>query len=217
MLGFLAGPKEKLPSLKERVNFLTNLSLTPCLICYLAFTWPVLYRFISTPDEYEGVDMKCSKFGWLNNASVRMLQQSSTWYPCHFGHDVAHSLHYSDVSYQVPVSHDPQVSRKIYRYHCPYQRWWHAPDVSLRHIGSHGNGTPKDFYAIHVHDGLDRSWLFIHEQQGLEGNTTWLGPFSYRLLPLLSASTRSSCATYFRLNVSSRRKLWTLGWSDPWQ
>jgi hypothetical protein len=72
MLGFLAGPKERLPSLKDRINYLTNLSLTPCLICYLAFTRSAIYRFISTPDEYQGVDLKCSKFGWLNNASVRM-------------------------------------------------------------------------------------------------------------------------------------------------
>jgi hypothetical protein len=72
MLGFLAGPKERLPTLKDRISFLTNLSLTPCLICYLAFTRSFIYRFISKPDEYEGVDMKCSRFGWLNNASVRM-------------------------------------------------------------------------------------------------------------------------------------------------
>jgi hypothetical protein len=72
MLRFLAGPKERLPTFKERVSFLANLSLTPILICYVAFTRSFIYRFISTPDKYAGVDMKCSRFGWLNNASVRM-------------------------------------------------------------------------------------------------------------------------------------------------
>jgi hypothetical protein len=72
MLGFLLGPKERLPAFKDRVRFLSNLSLTPIFICYVAFTRAFIYRFISTPDKYAGVDMKCSKFGWLNNASVRM-------------------------------------------------------------------------------------------------------------------------------------------------
>jgi hypothetical protein len=72
MLGFLAGPKERLPTFKDRVNFLANLTLTPILICYVAFTRSFIYRFISTPEKYAGVDMKCSRFGWLNNAAVRM-------------------------------------------------------------------------------------------------------------------------------------------------
>jgi hypothetical protein len=72
ILGFLAGPKERLPTFKERVSFLANLSLTPILICYVAFTRSFIYRFISTPDKYSGVDMKCSRFGWLNNATVKV-------------------------------------------------------------------------------------------------------------------------------------------------
>jgi hypothetical protein len=72
MLEFLAGPKERLPTLKERTSYLTSLSLLPCLICYLAFTRPAIYRFISKPDEYEGVNLQCPNFGWLNNANVNM-------------------------------------------------------------------------------------------------------------------------------------------------
>lgn len=73
-MSFLLGPKEKLPTRTARVSYLTNLSLIPCLICYLAFTRPAIYRFLPSykPDELEGVDLRCPTFGWLNNASVRM-------------------------------------------------------------------------------------------------------------------------------------------------
>jgi len=54
------------------MNYLTNLSLMPCLICYLAFTRSIVYRFFWRPSEYQGQDMTCPRFGWLNNASVRM-------------------------------------------------------------------------------------------------------------------------------------------------
>lgn len=67
----LSGP-DKLPTLKQRTNFLTNLSLMPCLICYLAFTRPFVYRYFGAPKTLQGVDLTCSKFGWLNNASIRM-------------------------------------------------------------------------------------------------------------------------------------------------
>ena len=71
ILKVLSGP-DKLPTLKARTNFLTNLLLMPCLICYLAFTRPFIYRYFRAPKTFEGVDLTCSKFGWLNYASVRM-------------------------------------------------------------------------------------------------------------------------------------------------
>lgn len=73
-MSFLLGPRERLPTLKARVAFLTNLSLLPCLVCYLAFTRPLVYRFLPSvkPDTLQGVDLRCPTFGWLNNASVRM-------------------------------------------------------------------------------------------------------------------------------------------------
>jgi hypothetical protein len=72
MLGFLAGPKERLPAFKDRVKFIVNLSLTPILICCVVFTRAFICRFIAAPDKHAGVDMKCSRFGWLDNAQVRM-------------------------------------------------------------------------------------------------------------------------------------------------
>lgn len=73
-MSFILGPKERLPTLKQRVSFLTNLSLVPCLVCYLAFTRPAIYRFLPflKPDSLQGVDIRCKDYGWLNNASVRM-------------------------------------------------------------------------------------------------------------------------------------------------
>jgi uncharacterized membrane protein len=69
----LAGPKQKLPTLKLRMRYLTNLSLMPCFICFLAFTRSFIYRYIKAPPPFiDEVSMTCSKFGWLNNASIRM-------------------------------------------------------------------------------------------------------------------------------------------------
>jgi len=68
----LGGPKKRLPTLKARIAYLTNVSLMPCLICYLAFTRSFIYRYFGHPATLQGVSMECSKFGWLNNASIRM-------------------------------------------------------------------------------------------------------------------------------------------------
>ena len=67
------GPKKALPTKDQRINYLVNVSIMPCLICFLAFTRSVIWRFFKEPPPvFEGVDMTCSKFGWLNNASIRM-------------------------------------------------------------------------------------------------------------------------------------------------
>jgi hypothetical protein len=66
------GPKKKLPTTDARNQYLTSLCLMPCLICFLAFTRPFIYRFFWRPAEMDGISLKCSKFGWLNNASVRI-------------------------------------------------------------------------------------------------------------------------------------------------
>lgn len=68
----LGGPKQKISTQKGRILYLTNISLMPCLICYLAFTRSFIYRFFGHPATLDGVSMECSKFGWLNNASIRM-------------------------------------------------------------------------------------------------------------------------------------------------
>lgn len=69
----VCGPSKRLPTHKARVMYLTNISLLPCLICFLAFSRSFIYRYIKTPpDTLEGVDIKCEKYGWLNNASIRM-------------------------------------------------------------------------------------------------------------------------------------------------
>jgi hypothetical protein len=62
---------------KDRLDAIVNLSLLPCLICFLAFTRPVLYRsfgiggkFVDVVRGKEDVVITkvCKKFSWLNNA-----------------------------------------------------------------------------------------------------------------------------------------------------
>jgi hypothetical protein len=66
---------------QARLDVIVNLALGPCLICFLAFTRPVLYRafgiggkFVDVVHGVEDVVItkKCPKFAWLNNADFKV-------------------------------------------------------------------------------------------------------------------------------------------------
>merc|ERR1712048_869533 len=55
------------------------LSVVPVLICFLAFTRSLIYRFWEIGDKFVGfgnaefkIEKKCEGYGWLNNASFKV-------------------------------------------------------------------------------------------------------------------------------------------------
>jgi hypothetical protein len=82
--------------MKGRLDGLVNLSLLPILICFLAFTRPVLYRTLGIGGRFVDVirgeedvviTKVCKKFSWLNNADFKVTCDHKpldlhAWFAC---------------------------------------------------------------------------------------------------------------------------------------
>jgi hypothetical protein len=165
--------------------------------------------------------MKCSRFGWLNNAAVRMTCN-------HRPLDIHATLAMMWLAlYTIQTLAIRFNFRKTHKFVGKYLGWIAAVNVGGMVLMSvydlfvpMETDRPNIFGPIMVATALlVSSCVFMsgkarpcRQHHAISTNTFYgsLGPSSCRLLPLLSASTRSYCATYFRLNVSSRRKIWKL-------
>ena len=68
------------PSHSKRLDKLAKLSLVPALVCFLAFTRSIIYRFSGRAGTFVGfgntlikLENQCKRFGWLNNSVFEVV------------------------------------------------------------------------------------------------------------------------------------------------
>ena len=68
-----------LPTSNERIDFIANISMGPCIICSLTFLQSFLYRFFNTGGKFVGFGNQlvyaknCTEYAWLSNGAFEVV------------------------------------------------------------------------------------------------------------------------------------------------